>query len=180
MMDRALTKFVKPLLSVPKKRFYYVVVKPFDEGYKNYEPWFRSFKFNQNVERALLKLDPELQFICVKEKCAAKYHLNFLCHTSVNLTDHHDKNKYLTRWHVQELDNVNVIETHKNCERVCEYMFKESKDRRFVENNDFHYKYTVSDEDKVDFAKYCHEQFQCSCDLNPDDVDTQSYGSSLS
>lgn len=116
-----------------REKMYYIVCNAFNEHYDKKPEWYKSLSWYKNVRKFLLRDDPDLDYLFVKEQDAAKHHLNFLVVSDFDFTKYHGKNRYHCKWDVQEIAVGN--ETGR---LVCgTYMIKESKTRKFLENVDY-------------------------------------------
>jgi len=112
--------------------WYYIVYKPFNRDYEKKRSFFESKKWIDFVRKR--HSDDTVKIISV-EKMESKHHINVLCYSTRNLSLWHGINiSGKGKLHVQMVEN-----THEDRHNVLAYMFKEAKQRLFVQYDDYYF-----------------------------------------
>lgn len=134
-------------------KWWYIVFKPFDDQYEYYHDWYTSAKF-PNWARDKFKKQAKYMVWTV-EKIAAKHHVNMLVYTSADLTPFHNScfSGYCKLY-------CSIAHDQRD---VSFYIFKEARDRLFVQYTDYYISWesahrTIVPHNKTAFVHHCVER----------------------
>lgn len=112
----------------PPKKWWYLVFKPYEDMYAEYNEWYKSAKF-PNWARDKLKKQAE-HMVWTVEKDAKTFHVNMLVYTEHDLSDFHDYsyNGYCKVY-------CKPCHDYRDC---VFYIFKEATSRLFIQYVDYY------------------------------------------